>query len=685
MNKPFFIIFIITVFSLFSCGSGKGDYSDTGFADNLEIKTLINDSQCFDSDSFDTFSDADSPVLPDSVTEDLPSDQAQKKDGSAKDYSSYFDASVISKDIPCGYGSVTGTICDAENKAYLDNAKVYVDTSDCDGNPFKMQTFTDSKGKFTLSVVPSGSQIIHAEKGESVLTFQINVDPGEVNDITKVTIIGCKDTDRCYFGDITGQVCYYAGMPKTPSTKVFVDTKDCDENPVYQETETDKDGIFSLSEIPEGQQIIHITNGKVNEEYQVSVVADTMTFVGFIGKKDCECQFGDIKGKVCWYQGMLGIGSTKIFVDSSDCDNEKIFKETATDASGNFILTGLPEGEQILHVENLKFKDIYNVTVVKKTVTDTGFLGPVTCTGCGFGKVCGYVCAPNGTYKIGGAKVYVNTSDCAGKPVNIETLSDSNGNYCLDNVPAGNQTVNVEKGSFKTQYSLPVSDGSVINAQDIIEPTKLCFPKSSVKIAVVTGNWDAIQNIISKLGFTYDLYDGVSNPSDAINFLSNFPKMKTYSVIFFNCGANHDYIISNGSIVSNLTNYVQQGGSIYASDWAFVYVEDPWPLYVSYYGKFGDSETLNGTVVDPELASILGKSTVAINYNLVEWVVVDSVSGNTSQHISGWTPEIGKNAPWLMSFKPFSTGGRVLYTTFHNEFQVTADMEKILQALVFMF
>ena len=38
------------------------------------------------------------------------------------------------------------------------------------------------------------------------------------------------------------------------------------------------------------------------------------------------------------------------------------------------------------------------------------------------------------------------------------------------------------------------------------------------------------------------------------------------------------------------------------------------------------------------------------------------------------------NAPLMLSHTP---GGKVLYTTFHNEPQMTQDMEKILNFLVF--
>ena len=60
-----------------------------------------------------------------------------------------------------------------------------------------------------------------------------------------------------------------------------------------------------------------------------------------------------------------------------------------------------------------------------------------------------------------------------------------------------------------------------------------------------------------------------------------------------------------------------------------------------------------------------------------------NAAANTKIHIVGNVNMLGStlsNAPLMVSHTP---GGKVLYTTFHNEPQITQDMEKILNFLVF--
>jgi hypothetical protein len=92
---------------------------------------------------------------------------------------------------------------------------------------------------------------------------------------------------------------------------------------------------------------------------------------------------------------------------------------------------------------------------------------------------------------------------------------------------------------------------------------------------------------------------------------------------------------------------------------------------------------VSGTVTDSALSTFLGKKSVNINYDLGMWVVVENAAANTKIHIVGNVNMLGStlsNVPLMVSHTP---GGKVLYTTFHNEPQITQDMEKILNFLVF--
>jgi len=237
-----------------------------------------------------------------------------------------------------------------------------------------------------------------------------------------------------------------------------------------------------------------------------------------------------------------------------------------------------------------------------------------------------------------------------------------------------------------------VPNGGAVHSPDVVQDA--CFPDDTVKFAVVSGDWDHIESILTQLGVKHDVYDGNILTFLAIGFLSDFNKMSEYDAIFFDCGADH-YDILNAApqlITQNLINFVANGGSVYASDWAFVYPEWAWPNAIDFFGgntnnqapKVGAKSSLAGTVIDAGLAGFLGKTSVSINYNLSSWVVVSGAPLATTVYINGTVPQVGAKAPLMLSHTPAGqAGGRVLFTTFHNENQPTADMINILKYVVF--
>lgn len=112
---------------------------------------------------------------------------------------------------------------------------------------------------------------------------------------------------------------------------------------------------------------------------------------------------------------------------------------------------------------------------------------------------------------------------------------------------------------------------------------------------------------------------------------------------------------------------------------------------------------------------MLGKTTASVYYNLGIWVVISSEGTGTDVLLTGspevytdyWTqsgvssfsPRSGHSrifsgtaartleaVPLAVKFKPVSSGGTVIYTTFHNEAQesdLTPDAKKILQDFIF--
>lgn len=324
---------------------------------------------------------------------------------------------------------------------------------------------------------------------------------------------------------------------------------------------------------------------------------------------------------------------------------------------------------------------------------------------CGYGDIIGVVCSPNGTVFINDALVYVETIDCDGQPIRIETTSDAVGEYTLRGVPSGLQNVEIRKGSFQHTVEVPVQAGVVNDLRGTL--SKLCFGARSARIAVVSGTYDSIQGILDGLGVEYDLISDEPvpvppffldyDPSPAHEFLLDPERLAEYHILFLNC-SDWSWINLYGegqedatAIANNLSAFVHNGGSLYASDWAFAFVERPWPGVIDFVGndavefgcKVGEMGMYTGAVTDASLAAFLGKDEVRINFDLMQWVVMDGVSGAATVHIEANIPQAGGVAPLMVSFAPYELGGRVLFTSFHNEQQVTDDMGNILNFLVF--
>ncbi len=419
-------------------------------------------------------------------------------------------------------------------------------------------------------------------------------------------------------------------------------------------------------------------------------------FVGYDDDPDGPCGYGKIFGVVCSKTQQMYVNDAKVWIDAVDCDGNPVHIETQSNGNGYYTLEHVPNGNQTVHVQKDEFSNEYNVIVLEQQVTDITAVGHKECfkavsEDCPHGSITGYVCAPNETTTIGGATVSVESVDCNGHPVTIGTLSDADGNYLLENVPPGVVDVKIEKGSFTTSYAVAVAAGQNVHSPDVVQDA--CFDEVGTKIAVVTGDWDTIQNILDGLGIAYDLYDGMGNKQETIGLLSDLEKLNEYDIVFFNCGGSHDQILlgaNMNAMISNLQLYVGGGGSIYASDWAFVYAEWPWPSAIDFMGgdmnvfgpKFGMKGNLTGTVVDPALKQSLGKASVELNYDLAAWVTVTGAPAATTVHIVGDVALAGNGVPLMLSHDQGK--GKVLFTTFHNEPQVSQDMVDILNFLVFV-
>ena len=266
---------------------------------------------------------------------------------------------------------------------------------------------------------------------------------------------------------------------------------------------------------------------------------------------------------------------------------------------------------------------------------------------------------------------------------------------------------------------------------------------AATRMAVVTGSFDSVQNVLAKLGFgtldasglqlvlgseQFDLFDGDDTlPASYPEFVALFqdgdssgrPDIFNYAIVFLNCGLDES-VGADPARLQILRDYVEQGGRLYVSDLAYDFVEQVFPQYVDFEGsagtaaaspetvgaaELGETDITSAATLDPQLQAWLGgvtcgsggsclnaNGTATIEGFLSGWAVMAGAHASAPSNVRVWVSgpvtfdgqATAVNRPLTVGFNVGS--GRVTYTSYHNEpFGAVGfvAVERILQFLVF--
>ena len=465
---------------------------------------------------------------------------------------------------------------------------------------------------------------------------------------------------------------------------------------------SDASGCFELVDVPVGEHDLTVDSPSYKSTRNAFVHADEVIDIGVSG---CALDRGSVIGRVCdeavndWLSG----ASVTLPLPAGDL-------QTTSDDNGRFLFQDVPVGQRQVTVTKDAFTETYDVEVRAYQTSWTGdaACGPV-------GAIHGRICAGQG-YWLSGARVWVELED----GTIIETTTDADGFFTLAAVPGGTVTVQVSRGSFYSSFAVDVAGGTVVEL-----PEPVCIPPTT-RMAVVTGAYDSIQDVLVGLGFPIRAYynssttpqiDDSEGNVDIIDgfddfwvtsFLADPVWMSDYDILFFNCGLD-TYAWDAGDAaasqaISNLRAFVTNGKSIYTSDWASDVVRLAFPGQINLYGSDAVAgaacvgvadENVQAVITDAGLQTALGRTDILVNFNLDIWAVLEptgSQPGSLTQMVSAdidvyVDPETSYDTapqaktPILVQFGYGS--GRVLFTSFHNESQTTDDMDAILNYMVF--
>jgi hypothetical protein len=298
----------------------------------------------------------------------------------------------------------------------------------------------------------------------------------------------------------------------------------------------------------------------------------------------------------------------------------------------------------------------------------------------GPGGVEGRICDPSGQGYVVGAEVTL-THDIG----TIDTTTDASGAFTLTGVPVGSWPVDVTKGSFSTRFAVAVERGEVVRL-----PDEQCLDAASASIGVITGGNDAAEEILDELGIAYDVYDGLGISLEYLELLESPERLATYDILLFDCGFNDLWLLDEADVLANVVEFVEAGGSIYASDWAYTLVERAFPDAMDFYGDdaafvatVGNAVDADVRVVDANLRATVGADTAHLEHGPV-WVVVVAAGPVTDVLLEGFAPVMGgvsvEDAPFATRFRHGE--GQVTYTSFHNEPDLSGVMRDILHEIV---
>ncbi|MFI5220269.1 MAG: carboxypeptidase-like regulatory domain-containing protein [Bacteroidia bacterium] len=291
-----------------------------------------------------------------------------------------------------------------------------------------------------------------------------------------------------------------------------------------------------------------------------------------------------------------------------------------------------------------------------------------------------------------------------------QTKSDKDGLFSLS-VSKGDYTVIIQTGSghiFKTEIPVTVS------AKETVALTESQTLLVQIKpMAYIPGAYDEIETIIiDSLGY--------AATQITYNDLDNLNYIKDFGGLFFNCSSGW---VLDSLKYTNLEMYVNNWGSIYASDFAVEYLtgdgnwrlantSNPHPAHRnnSHEGGFSLMSTCitpmlggflpdsslcasksgstgmvaNADIYDPDIITLLGKDSIDIYYDLGGWEVISIVDAPFTTIIednSGLN-----NGPLAVTceLNGAAVGGKIFYTTFHNHPQgsISPDIKNVLQYFI---
>lgn len=278
-----------------------------------------------------------------------------------------------------------------------------------------------------------------------------------------------------------------------------------------------------------------------------------------------------------------------------------------------------------------------------------------------------------------------DTKQCAKTGKDLFTQLVSNGYNCGE---AYQKIVENGNGTYDPPFLSSDPTANFLYVGNV----ELRLVEKPLKIGITPAGFDDIGMLLKSFGYNITVI--------SLSDLLNYSTITAFDIIALNCAGDLEDYASQSK--NNLKNFVENGGKLYASDWAYIFIEEAFPDYIDFpaYPQIGDAQTTKAHISDQNLSKYLGVTEAEIVYDLDAWVVIDNVSSSTNVLISGdvsssgyksslispqtRSSQINKSISSINSVRPLAVSfnygnGSVVYTTFHNESQINESVRHILE------
>ena len=145
-----------------------------------------------------------------------------------------------------------------------------------------------------------------------------------------------------------------------------------------------------------------------------------------------------------------------------------------------------------------------------------------------------------------------------------------------------------------------------------------------------------------------------------------------------------------------MRRFIQEGGSLYASDWAHGFIQQAMPEAMLFADEVDPTFNLRrgpggDHPVDPvsdEMIDLMGPEQMEFHFTDMFTIVHSTNDPGGQVHFEahytpGYDGHQGDTTPAMITYDDPLNSGFVIFTEFHNSEQATAEVERILEYMIF--